>query len=476
MAFWVVNRRGCSPDDIASDGYISSNQGKRRNSQGPFDHEMIDHGSFFSKKARLEEGGRFALCDSNHGYFTDQPQSLSHHDSRNAFGDGRSPRSHSSDVQPVSFFIIKEHNPDCTQPHGAGSPGHSHTLSHAHLHPHLHLHHHHPDDHHRMERTESGLSISSTDSSNTPPSPESPTFLTDAAATSLVRGHISRLHRRTPNRHSRILNTLITPRKHRSSPAFTLDDSALESIFSAANDLFFANKLRGRVTWDWSHPSSRDAAKYTHAIVGTTALRKVRSRRGGYETLIVLSSPILRDTKYNRRLLISTFLHEMIHSFLFVVCGRKAGVDGGHTKGFRDIAGMIDEWVGGDYLRLSEMEADLDRFTEDHSTEPQQQQQHHYFHHHNDHYRHQDHDDPQSHHPPPWQGRDDTKTTTPSMMRPSSPPRFPSADAGDEPYRSYDGFPGAQYTSAHPRYNEPSEEWLWQRREGFGDPHEGRYH
>ncbi|MDE9440013.1 hypothetical protein EWS82_13115, partial [Staphylococcus xylosus] len=55
-------------------------------------------------------------------------------------------------------------------------------------------------------------------------------------------------------------------------------------------------------------------------IVGTTALRR-SARLGGYETLIVLSSPILKDTKYNRRLLISTFLHEMIHSFLFIVCG-----------------------------------------------------------------------------------------------------------------------------------------------------------
>jgi hypothetical protein len=83
---------------------------------------------------------------------------------------------------------------------------------------------------------------------------------------------------------------------------------------------------------------------------------------GGYETLIVLSSPILKDTKYNRRLLISTFLHEMIHSFLFITCGLKAREDGGHTPGFHKIAQIIDNWVGKEYLRLSDMEADLEHF------------------------------------------------------------------------------------------------------------------
>lgn len=76
----------------------------------------------------------------------------------------------------------------------------------------------------------------------------------------------------------------------------------------------------------------------------------------------MLSSPILRDTRYNRRLLIATFLHEMIHSFLFVTCGIKAARGGGHTEGFRIIAETIDEWVGRDRLRLADMEADLERF------------------------------------------------------------------------------------------------------------------
>jgi hypothetical protein len=81
--------------------------------------------------------------------------------------------------------------------------------------------------------------------------------------------------------------------------------------------------------------------------------------------LIVLSSPILRDTKYNRRLLISTFLHEMIHSFMFVTCGLKAKQSGGHTEGFRQIAGIIDDWAGKDCLHLRDMEADLSRWRGD---------------------------------------------------------------------------------------------------------------
>lgn len=76
----------------------------------------------------------------------------------------------------------------------------------------------------------------------------------------------------------------------------------------------------------------------------------------------MLSSPILKDTQYNRRLLISTFLHEMIHSFLFVACGLKARECGGHTEGFRQIAEIIDDWVGREILCLSDMEADLERF------------------------------------------------------------------------------------------------------------------
>ncbi|KAJ4271527.1 hypothetical protein NW762_000231 [Fusarium torreyae] len=220
-----------------------------------------------------------------------------------------------------------------------------------------------------MERTASGLSISSdtTQPSLASLSPTAddndPGLLNDLAAARLVRDHVAnfgfnrRRHRSSDSRHGRILRTLINPKSRAAD--FPLDNDALRSIFSAANELFFDNHLAGRVAWDWSSPAS---AQYQAHIVGTTAVR--RSRDGGYETLIVLSSPILKDTKYNRRLLISTFLHEMIHSYLFVVCGLKARLEGGHTEGFRQIADIIDRWVGQGYLRLSEMDADLEHFRE----------------------------------------------------------------------------------------------------------------
>lgn len=207
-----------------------------------------------------------------------------------------------------------------------------------------------------MERTESGLSVSSDTTNYYDDSSESLHLLSDLAAARLVRKHVSQY--RPDSQPERILKSLISP-KH----DFPLDNDALRSIFSAANELFFANRLTRRVAWDWSHQSSE---QYAYHIVGTTALRR-SLKLGGYETLIVLSSPILKDTKYNRRLLISTFLHEMIHSFLFVTCGLKARAHGGHTEGFRQIAETIDMWVGKEYLRLSDMEADLERFRGDDS-------------------------------------------------------------------------------------------------------------
>lgn len=220
-----------------------------------------------------------------------------------------------------------------------------------------------------MERTESGLSISSA------PTPQNALsvlvndddddiatglVLSDMAAARLVRTHLASFRRRSPDSQpERILRALITPKSRGAD--FPLDNDALRSIFSAANDLFFASRLARRVNWDWSHPA---CGQYESHIVGTTALRRC-ARLGGWETLIVLSTPILRDTKYNRRLLISTFLHEMIHSFMFVTCGLKASQDGGHTEGFRQIAAVIDEWAGKEHLRLTDMEADLDRFRGD---------------------------------------------------------------------------------------------------------------
>ncbi|CAI4219355.1 unnamed protein product [Parascedosporium putredinis] len=60
-------------------------------------------------------------------------------------------------------------------------------------------------------------------------------------------------------------------------------------------------------------------------------------------------------------------LHEIIHSYLFIVCGLKARREGGHTEGFRQIATMIDKWAGPEHLRLQEMEADLGSYLTDQS-------------------------------------------------------------------------------------------------------------
>jgi hypothetical protein len=242
-----------------------------------------------------------------------------------------------------------------------------------------------------VERTQSGLSISSdTSSANQPTSDVGDEvggpFMDDLAAAKLVKDHLASFKRRWPDsQHARILRTLINPKSSKSpfsttaskttavtAPDFPLDNDALRSVFSAANELFFANRLSRRVAWDWSHEGS---PQYHSAVVGTTALRRC-ARLGGWETLIVLSSPVLRDTRYNRRLLIATFLHEMIHSFLFVTCGIRAGRDGGHTEGFRQIADVIDQWVGRDQLRLGNMEADLEYFRGDCCLKQTQVQQH----------------------------------------------------------------------------------------------------
>ncbi|KAL2165369.1 hypothetical protein VTH06DRAFT_667 [Thermothelomyces fergusii] len=141
---------------------------------------------------------------------------------------------------------------------------------------------------------------------------------------------------------------------------YPLDNDALESIFSAANEIFFNGRLSQRVTWDWSHASS---ARYDSRVIGTTALRRAAAHQRGFETLIVLSAPILRDPSYSRRLLISTFLHELIHCYLFICCGFRARGCGGHTPGFRDIAALMDDWIGpAARLYLSRVEADLDLF------------------------------------------------------------------------------------------------------------------
>ena len=244
-----------------------------------------------------------------------------------------------------------------------------------------------------MEKTLSGLSISSdTDYDSYVEEEEQQqrgdygagagawgtTLMTDDQAARRVEQHLAMYRQRNrDSKHERILKSLICPRAVPGGhDQFEIDDEALQGIFYAANELFFQGRLKGRVTWDWSSTgsnsdsdseggdgSSSAHSKYRSKIIGTTALRRAGpDMGGGYETLIVLSQPILKDRRYNRRLLISTFLHELIHSYLFVCCGFQARRAGGHTDGFRRIARLIDRWVGPQILYLCNMEADLKDF------------------------------------------------------------------------------------------------------------------
>jgi hypothetical protein len=230
-----------------------------------------------------------------------------------------------------------------------------------HAHPHPSRHHHLPSPHRlpspepaacAMERTASGHSIRADPTERSARTE----LLEDGEAEQRVRDHMANFRRRFPDsKHERILRSIINPR---SNAEYPLDNDSLESIFSAANEIFFNGRLSQRVMWDWSHESS---AQYDSSVIGTTALRRASNR--GFETLIVLSSPILRDAKYSRRLLISTFLHELIHSYLFICCGFRARHCGGHTPAFQAIAKLIDEWAGAESaLHLGKMEADLERF------------------------------------------------------------------------------------------------------------------
>lgn len=171
-------------------------------------------------------------------------------------------------------------------------------------------------------------------------------------AAKLVEADLADSRRRSRlSQHERILRSLICPKSPEAE--FDIDDVALQGIFYAANEIFFHGKLKGRVAWAWVDLPS--------CLIGTTALRK-SPLTAGYETLIFLSRRILKDKKYNRRLLISTFIHELIHSYLFVLCGFQSRECGGHTNGFQRIAELIDEWAGPDLLYLCNMEAELSDF------------------------------------------------------------------------------------------------------------------
>ena len=206
-----------------------------------------------------------------------------------------------------------------------------------------------------MERTSSGKSIVS-DSTFEPQHKYTFNTCTDEQAAKKVENH----HKmQSPySRNSRILRGLIMSSNAR-------DDEALDSILFTADSVFFAGDLADRVTWEWSDDHSQP--RYKNELIGTTSLR--HAVQGGIETLIVLSKPILCSSNYDRRLLLSAFLHELIHCYLFIKCGFDARVKGGHTQGFHTIADIIDRWVGRGHLNLCNMKANLNHFRLGSSTE-----------------------------------------------------------------------------------------------------------
>ncbi|PFH63453.1 hypothetical protein XA68_10046 [Ophiocordyceps unilateralis] len=371
MAFWVL---GGGASSLHDDGARCFEGGKRKMagsfahglSHGP-SHGLADedaaalHGYYTQKRARMTPWGAITASTTADGLCRRGPSTDS---IRNlaflVIREGDTPASSSPSPSPEP--LVSPVPSPCPRGRNEPPPGFAHGLGSASAPPCA------------MERTESGLSISSTTSPRDALSSlalddnddiATGRVLSDLEAAHLVHAHLTAFRRRCPDSQSeRILRALITPKSRAAD--FPLDNDALRSIFSASNELFFASRLACRVAWDWSHPT---CGQYESHIVGTTALRRC-ARLGGWETLIVLSSPILRDTKYNRRLLISTFLHEMIHSFMFVTCGLKASHDGGHTEGFQKIAAIIDDWAGKDYLRLTDMEADLERFRGDDAFSP----------------------------------------------------------------------------------------------------------
>jgi SprT-like family len=201
-----------------------------------------------------------------------------------------------------------------------------------------------------MERTPSGNSIISDNTFE----PQHNNTLTcrDEEAARMVEFHFRRLP--PHGKHERILRNIIERRD-------PLDNNALDGIITSADSVFFDGALRGRVRWEWSSQE-----RYMTDLIGTTALRPA-VQGSGFETLIVLSEPILTHPDYDRRLLLSAFLHELVHCYLFIRCGFDAREKGGHTPGFHHIAGIIDKWAGGGYLRLCNMKANLNHFLKDRS-------------------------------------------------------------------------------------------------------------
>ena len=131
-------------------------------------------------------------------------------------------------------------------------------------------------------------------------------------------------------------------------------EDQIRDVMNLADILFFEEKLRSKVQWRWADMADRRA-------IGTTGLREVEP--GEFMTQITLSRPVLQSDEYDQRLVLSTILHEAIHSYLFIWRGYVATLNGGHSEGFKEIAQLIDDWVGDQqFLQLHKMEAVLENF------------------------------------------------------------------------------------------------------------------
>ncbi len=136
-----------------------------------------------------------------------------------------------------------------------------------------------------------------------------------------------------------------------------VDVDALDSIFSAADTVFFSRRLRNKVEWRWSYDSEPG---YDSDFVGTTTPRY--SGTSGIDAVVVLSRPFLLSGKYSSNLLLSTFLHELVHCYIFICCGGWTQDNGGHTPGFKNIVRLIHCWSGNSELQLCNMRANLVEF------------------------------------------------------------------------------------------------------------------
>lgn len=134
---------------------------------------------------------------------------------------------------------------------------------------------------------------------------------------------------------------------------------SLDAILIAADTVFFCRRLNGHVTWRWSCES--DHGFSTEFVGTTTPLYSEDSVRAE----IVLSKPLLQSGEYSSNLLLSAFLHELVHCYLFICCGAKAEENGGHTPAFQSIVSLIQSWLSNPRLQLCSMRADLDNFLPD---------------------------------------------------------------------------------------------------------------